>query len=99
MSRSLPPIPVGQNPGGPWLLFSYLAEAERLGELYEQNHRMVSQAQENKPVLEVNQTKYPSLFSEDFRAIWPTRMLPDGALGERRVLHRRRCIIRSGRRM
>ena len=65
--RSLPPIPAGQNPGGPWLLFSYLAEAERLGELYEENYRILSQAQEqNKPMLEVNRTKYPSLFSEDF---------------------------------
>jgi len=37
--RNLPPIPAGGTPGGPWLLFSYLAEAERLAELYEESYR------------------------------------------------------------
>lgn len=65
--RSLPPVPPGQNAGGPWLLFSYLAEAERLGELYEQNHRILTDAQEKAaPVLEVRQTRYPSRFSKRF---------------------------------
>jgi hypothetical protein len=64
---SLPPIPAGQNPGGPWLLFSYLAEAERLAEVYEENHRVLSQAQEqHQPVLEVNPTRFPSRFAAGF---------------------------------
>jgi hypothetical protein len=44
----LPPIPAGSAPGGPWLLFSYLAEAERFAEVYEENHRVLSQAQEQR---------------------------------------------------
>jgi len=42
--RGLPPVPAGAAPGGPWLLFSYLAEAERLAESYEENHRILAQA-------------------------------------------------------
>ena len=33
--RSLPPVPAGQQAGGGWLLFSYLAYAERLANVYE----------------------------------------------------------------
>ena len=65
--RGLPLVPAGQNPGGPWLLFSYLAEAEKLAAIYEENFRILSAAQEdNKPVLDVNPTKYPSKFSKGF---------------------------------
>src|SRR5439155_14420834 len=32
--RGLPPVPAGAAPGGPWLLFSSLAGAERLGEAF-----------------------------------------------------------------
>jgi hypothetical protein len=34
--RNLPPIPEGQHPGGGWLLFAYLAYAERLSDVYRQ---------------------------------------------------------------
>jgi hypothetical protein len=65
--RSLPQIPAGQNPGGPWLLFAYLGEAEKLAELYEQNNRILSQAQQQSTaILEVNPTRYPSRFSQRF---------------------------------
>lgn len=61
--RHLPPIPPGQTPGGPWLLFSYLAYAEQLAETYEQTHRILSQAQENhEPTFNLRPTKYPSEF-------------------------------------
>ena len=53
----------GQSPGGPWLLFSYLAYAEQLAELYEQTHRVLEQAQtDQQPTLNVRPTKYPSEF-------------------------------------
>jgi hypothetical protein len=66
---NLPPVPAGAQPGGPWLLFSYLAEAERLAELYEENQRILKQAQaEQQPTLEVHATKYPSRFSKNFGA-------------------------------
>ena len=61
--RHLPPIPPGQAPGGPWLLFAYLAYAEQLAGEYEQTHRILSQAHEDQqPTLNVRPTKYPSEF-------------------------------------
>lgn len=62
--RSLPPIPAGQSPGGAWLLFAYLVYAERLAELYEENHRILEQAQtEPDPTVNVRQTRFPSTFA------------------------------------
>lgn len=41
---NLPPIPAGQTPNGGWLLFAYLRFAEGLQDLYETNHRILSEA-------------------------------------------------------
>ena len=42
--RSLPPVPAGQQAGGGWLLFSYLAYAERLANVYEEVRAQTSNA-------------------------------------------------------
>jgi hypothetical protein len=66
--RALPPIPAGETPGGAWLLFSYLAYAEKLAEEYEANHRVLSEAgEEDQPAtVNVRPSKSPSVFSESF---------------------------------
>jgi hypothetical protein len=59
--RRLPPVPPGQQPGGPWLLFSYLAFAESLGEAYA--HRAAEQQTDgHAPELKIHPTRYPSEF-------------------------------------
>ncbi len=63
--RNLPPIPPGETPGGAWLLFSYLVYAERLAEIYEENNRILDQAQAaSEPVVNVRATRFPSKFSD-----------------------------------
>jgi hypothetical protein len=59
--RRLPAIPPGQQPGGPWLLFSYLAFAESLGETYAKR-AAEHEAPMHDPELTVHPTRYPSDF-------------------------------------
>jgi hypothetical protein len=42
--RAVPPVPPGQQPGGAWLLFSYLHYAEQLAAEYEMAHRVLETA-------------------------------------------------------
>jgi hypothetical protein len=61
--RSLPPVPAGQTPGGPYLLFSYIAYAEQLAELYEQAHAGLAEAEvDHQPLFREAPTRYPSEF-------------------------------------
>src|SRR5207244_8159887 len=61
--RNVPPVPAGQTPGGGWLLFSYLAFAEHLAELYEQdNSRRAEATPDDRPSVHVQRTKAPSTF-------------------------------------
>ena len=63
--RALPPVPAGEAPGGAWLLFSYLAYAERLAEQYELNHRLLAQVRaEEKARVNVRPSRWPSRFSQ-----------------------------------
>ncbi len=43
--RAAEAVPEGMTPSGGWLLFAYLRYAERLAEAYEQNHRVLEQAE------------------------------------------------------
>jgi hypothetical protein len=68
--QALPPIPSGQTPGGGWLLFSYLAYAEQLAEMYEKMHEEVEQEQStHKPTVRIRPSKTPSAFSESFASL------------------------------
>ena len=71
--RSVPPLSPGQSPNGSWLLFSYLAYAERLAELYaEANAQLDGRDRRHDlqpPVVleataEVCSSSTPSLFAE-----------------------------------
>ena len=62
--RNLPPVPAGESPGGAWLLFAYLVYAEQLAEVYEQNHRLLEQAQAaHEPIVNVRPSRFPSNFA------------------------------------
>ncbi len=43
--HTLSPLPEGTTPGGGWLLLAYLRFAEELADAYEQNHRILNEAQ------------------------------------------------------
>jgi hypothetical protein len=61
--RSLPPIPPGQAPGGPWLLFSYLQYAEQLADIYEAAHLHLENIQRQPEAEFVERvSRYPSSF-------------------------------------
>jgi hypothetical protein len=62
--RTLPPIPTGQAPSGTWLLFSYLAYAEQLTELYDHQPQDGSEPAALLPAMvNVHPTRTPSVFS------------------------------------
>ncbi len=64
--RSVPPVPAGQVPGGGWLLFSYLAYAERLAEEYEAAHEAVTAAEKSKTAAaHVRPSRSPSEFAAE----------------------------------
>lgn len=59
--QSQPPVPAGVNPNGAWLLFDYLAYAERLAETYAENRRRAVAAQgQVEATSTVATTLYPS---------------------------------------
>src|SRR5207237_9740902 len=43
--RNIPPVPPGQAPGGGWLLFAYLAFAERLAQFYESASKELAESE------------------------------------------------------
>jgi hypothetical protein len=62
--RTLPPVPAGQAPSGAWLLFAYLAYAERLAELYEADSQNESEPSAERPAnVTVRPTRSPSKFA------------------------------------
>jgi hypothetical protein len=64
--RNVPPVPAGQVPGGGWLLFSYLAYAERLAEEYEATHESVAAAERSRPAaVHVRPSRTPSTFASE----------------------------------
>ena len=62
--RALPPIPLGQAPGGGWLLFAYLSYARQLQQEAETEAKAASSAADNPGDVEVWPTRYPSPFAE-----------------------------------
>ncbi|MGE0607301.1 MAG: AAA domain-containing protein, partial [Pirellulales bacterium] len=73
--RHLPPVPPGQAPGGGWLLFSYLAYAEYLAEIYEAVHQTPAEAddgdaqdQPQSATAQVWPSKSPSRFAQALAA-------------------------------
>ena len=65
--RTLPEIPAGQSPSGAWLLFAYLAYAQRLAEQYETARQLLESA-DATPAAQVNvrPSRSPSEFSPPF---------------------------------
>jgi hypothetical protein len=62
---SLPDVPTGTMPSGGWLLFAYLAYAERLQEEYETNHRILEDsAPAERASVNVRPTRNPSEFAK-----------------------------------
>ncbi len=62
--RALPPVPGGQAPSGGWLLFAYLAYAERLAEEYERVHAELAEAEKSKTAaVHVRPSRSPSEFA------------------------------------
>lgn len=65
--RALPPVPAGQAPSGAWLLFAYLAYAERLAELYDGSHAPDAEPAALPPAqVNLRPTRTPSAFAEAF---------------------------------
>lgn len=62
--RNLPPVPKDQKAGGGWLLFAYLATAERIIESYESPQQQEPGAGDHLPRVRVHPTHSPSAFSE-----------------------------------
>jgi hypothetical protein len=64
---SLPPVPSGQTAGGGWLLFAYLAYAERLAQIYEEAHELLAHSEAaGQGAVNVWPSQQPSLFAEAF---------------------------------
>lgn len=62
---SLPPVPPGQTAGGAWLLFSYLAYAERVGGLYDAaRHDLETAPKDRTPGVIIRPSRTPSTFAE-----------------------------------
>lgn len=72
--RNLPSIPEGQHPGGGWLLFAYLAYAERLSDAYRQ-WRSDDPGQINPRTAEVNESssKASSQFASQLAQVMAAR--------------------------
>ena len=63
--RHLPPIPAGETPGGPWLLFAYLVYAEQLAAAYEQHAAVMQQVHAAaEPITAVRPNRFPSDFAQ-----------------------------------
>ncbi len=64
--RALPPIPLGQAPGGGWLLFAYLSYARELQQEAETlaKEQAESKVADNSGDVDVWPTRYPSSFAE-----------------------------------
>jgi hypothetical protein len=63
--RALPPVPQGQQAGGAWLVFAYLAYAENLSRKYESDNKEIdSTTTAAEPRLNVRPTQCPSSFAE-----------------------------------
>ncbi len=76
--RNLPPVPAGQTPGGAWLLFAYLAFAEKLALAYEADHQLHDQAHSDPiPTSRNLPTRYPS----DFAVQLSRRLLAQNNIG------------------
>jgi hypothetical protein len=62
--RTLPPVPAGEAPSGAWLLFAYLAYAERLAELYDADRPGTpEQTASSQPKVNLRPTRSPSEFA------------------------------------
>jgi hypothetical protein len=72
--RALPPVPAGQAPSGGWLLFAYLAYAERLANEYETVHAELAEAEKSKTAsVHVRPSRSPSEFAAAFARHLATR--------------------------
>ena len=65
---NLPEIPGDQSPGGGWLLFAFLAYAERMAEAYEEAHELREETESAPetmitPQVQVRPTRFPSAFA------------------------------------
>ncbi|WP_397570923.1 AAA domain-containing protein [Schlesneria sp. T3-172] len=67
--RSLPPVPAGQQPGGGWLLFAYLAFAERLSEDYNRWRESPSDNDSPTGLIVESPTQTPSRFARAFAGL------------------------------
>ena len=63
--RSLPPVPAGQQASGGWLLFAYLAYAERLGNDYRQWRESPAETSVSTAMVVERSTQTPSTFARE----------------------------------
>lgn len=63
--RNLPEVPTGQTAGGGWLLFAYLAHAEHLARIYEEEHQLLAESETRRDTtVQVRPSRAPSLFAQ-----------------------------------
>lgn len=76
--RSIEAVPEGMTPKGGWLLFAYLRYAETLAEVYEQNYRILEQAETAE---QATVTHRPIAPASDFGLSLGQRLAHDKGIG------------------